>query len=293
MTATVQPPDRGTPAVTWAVEVEHLTHEYAGVAIRALDDVSLRIARGEVVGIAGQNGSGKTTLAKHLNGLLRPTRGRVVIEGTDTAGRPVQALAAQVGYVFQDPRQQLFAPTVEADLAAGPRNLGVAEAEVWERVEDAITAFGLEDLRGLHPHRIGFPMRKLVAIAGVVAMRPSILVLDEPTTGQDHATARTIGNLIARLREDGTTVVCVSHDMPLLAGVADRVFLMRGGRLIADGPPRDVFADRDALARTGLEPPQVTEISLRLRARTGAAPALAVPELATTLDGLLGPGRAT
>jgi energy-coupling factor transporter ATP-binding protein EcfA2 len=281
------------PTVPWAVEVEHLTYEYARGAIRALDDVSLRIAPGEVVGIAGQNGSGKTTLAKHLNGLLRPTSGRVVIGGRDTAGRPVQELAAQVGYVFQNPRHQLFAPTVEADLALGPRNLGFPDAEVRERVEAAISAFGLEPVRGLHPHRIGFPTRKLVAIAAVVAMRPSILVLDEPTTGQDHATARTISDLIVRLRDDGTTVVCVSHDMPLLAGTVDRLLVMWGGRLIAEGPPRELFADRDVLGRSGLEPPQVTEISLRLRTRTGAPPALAVSELAATLDGLLAPGRAT
>ena len=291
--ATLQPPDPEAPAGTWAIEVEHLTYEYARGAIRALDDVSLRIAPGEVVGIAGQNGSGKTTLAKHLNGLLRPTRGRVVVSGRDTAGRPVQELAAQVGYVFQDPRHQLFAPTVDADLALGPRNLGVPEAEVRERVDAAIAMFGLEPVRGLHPHRIGSPARKLVAIAAVVAMRPPILVLDEPTTGQDHATARTIGDLIARLRQDGTTVICVSHDMPLLAGTADRLLVMWGGRLIAEGPPREVFADRDAMARTGLEPPQVTEIALRLRARTGAPPALAVAELATTLDALLGPAPAT
>jgi energy-coupling factor transporter ATP-binding protein EcfA2 len=291
--ATLEPRDPDAPARTWAVEIEHLTHEYARGAIRALDDVSLRIASGEIVGIVGQNGSGKTTLAKHLNGLLRPTRGRVLVGGRDTAGRPVQELAAQVGYVFQDPRRQLFAPTVEADLALGPRNLAVPEAEVRERVEAAIAAFGLEPVRGLHPHRIGFATRKLVAIAAVVAMRPSILVLDEPTTGQDHATARTIRDLIARLRDDGTTVVCVSHDMPLLAGVADRLVVMQGGRRIADGPPREVFAERDVMDQTGLQPPQVTEIALRLRAWTGVPPALTVPELTTTLDGLLEPGRAT
>ncbi len=267
-----------------AVDISHLTYDYARAGVRALDDVSVQIRAGEIVGVVGQNGSGKTTLTKHLNGLLKPTSGRVAVAGVDTAGKRVQELAAYVGYVFQNPNHQLFASSVEVDLGFGPRNLGVPEDEIAERVEQAIAFFGLEAVRGQHPYRISFPMRKLVGIAAIYTMRPAIFVLDEPSTGQDHITTRKINELIGRLREEGSTVICVSHDMQLLADVADRLLVMWNGRLIADRPPRDVFADRDVMAQTKLEPPQVTEISLRLRSRTGALPALAVPELAATLE---------
>jgi energy-coupling factor transport system ATP-binding protein len=289
MTATLDAAADVPALGTWAVEIENLTHDYTRAGVRALDDVSLRIAPGEIVGVVGQNGSGKTTLTKHLNGLLQPTKGRVVVSGVETTGRRVQDLAKHVGYVFQNPNHQLFARSVEEDLAFGPRNLGVPEDEVKERVEQAIAFFGLESVRANHPYRISFPMRKLVGIAAIYTMRPAIFVLDEPSTGQDHITTRKINDLIGRLRGEGSTVVCVSHDMQLLADVADRLIVMWNARLIADRPPRDVFADRDVMAQTKLEPPQVTEISLRLRDRTGAPPALGVPELVATLEGLLAP----
>lgn len=287
MTATMDAAALVTAPQRWAVEIEHLTHDYVRAGVRALDDVSLRIAPGEIVGVVGQNGSGKTTLTKHLNGLLQPTNGRVVVSGVETTGRRVQELAKYVGYVFQNPNHQLFARSVGEDLAFGPRNLGVPEDEVKERVEQAISFFGLESVRDNHPYRISFPMRKLVGIAAIYTMRPGIFVLDEPSTGQDHITTRKINDLIGRLRGEGSTVVCVSHDMQLLADVADRLLVMWSARLIADRPPRDVFADRDLMAKTKLEPPQVTEISLRVRDATGAPPALAVRELAATLEGLL------
>ena len=289
MTATLTPAGPTDGGVTWAVEIDQLVFRYARGGVRALDDVSLRIRPGEVVAIAGQNGSGKTTLAKHLIGLLRPSGGRVLVAGRDTRATPVQALAAHVGYVFQNPNHQLFATTVEGDLAFGPRNLGVPEAEIVERVEAAIRFFGLDAVRGLHPNRIAFPMRKLAAIAAVATMEPAILVLDEPSTGQDHATIDVIGGFVRRLREKGATVVCVSHDMPLVAGIADRLVVLDHGRIIADGTPRDVFADDEVMARSRLEPPPVTQVSLRLRHRTGRPPALGVPELASLLEELLPP----
>jgi energy-coupling factor transport system ATP-binding protein len=267
------------PRATPAIRVEHLTHVYARGQVVALQDVSFMIATGEAVGIVGQNGSGKTTLAKHLNGLLKPTAGRVLIEGEETTDKRVQQLAAKVGYVFQNPNHQLFASTVEEDLAFGPRNLGLSAAEVRDRVEEAIAFFGLQAVRALHPYRISFPMRKLVGIAAIYAMRPSIFVLDEPTTGQDHVTTRIINGLIHRLRDQGATVICVAHDMPLLADVVERILVMWNGQLIADDTPRAVFADRDVMARTRLRPPQVTEIALRLDGTRGYPVALSVAEL--------------
>jgi energy-coupling factor transporter ATP-binding protein EcfA2 len=263
-----------------SIVVDHLTHVYSRGNVLALDDVSFSIARGEIVGVVGQNGSGKTTLSKHLNGLLKPTSGRVVVDGIETTDRKVQELAAHVGYVFQNPNHQLFASTVEADLAFGPHNLGLAPEEVTERVERAIEFFGLEHVRALHPYRISFPLRKLVGIAGIYTMRPSIFVLDEPTTGQDHVTTRIINTLIRRLRDEGATVLCVSHDMPLLADVVDRILVMWNAELIADESPRQVFSNAEVMQVTKLQPPQITELSLDL----GQAPALSVAELAAVME---------
>jgi energy-coupling factor transporter ATP-binding protein EcfA2 len=290
MTSTIQGrAPHGPGPAGWAVDIAHLTFQYARGGVRAVDDVSVQIRPGEVVGVAGPNGSGKTTLAKHLIGLLKPTSGRVVVGGLDTRGRQVHDLAAHVGYVFQNPNHQLFATSVEADLAFGPRNVGVAEDEIRERVDDAVALFGLQAVRGLHPYRISFPMRRLAAIAGIYTMRPAIFVLDEPSTGQDPVAVGKIRELVGRLRDEGSTVICVSHDMPLLGEVVDRVLVMANGRLVRDAPPRDVFADHAAMTAASLEPPQVTEISLRLRSWTGAAPALAVAELAATLEKVLAP----
>lgn len=275
---------RPTPGAG-AIVVDHLAHIYAAGNVIALDDVSVTIGHSEIVGVVGQNGSGKTTLAKHLNGLLKPTSGRVVVDGIDTARVRVQQLATHAGYVFQNPNHQLFASTVEQDLAFGPRNAGVPQEEVDERVEQAIAFFGLEDVRHLHPYRISFPMRKLVGIATIYTMRPKIFVLDEPTTGQDHVTTRVVNQLIHRLRNDGATVVCVSHDMPLLAETVDRILVMWGGKLIADATPREVFASGEIMRQTKLQPPQITEISLRLRSRRGRPAALTVDELAAELGG--------
>lgn len=278
-----EPAVAGSPAAADAVVVDDLTHVYSRGNVRALDRVSVRIQAGEIVGVVGQNGSGKTTLTKHLNGLLKPTSGRVTVAGIETTHKRVQELASHVGYVFQNPNHQLFASSVEVDLGFGPRNLGLNDAEVAERVERAIEFFGLHDVRRLHPYRISFPMRKLVGIAAVYTMRPAIFVLDEPSTGQDHVTTRKINELIRRLRAEGSTVICVSHDMQLLADVVDRVLVMWDGQLIADRPPRDVFADREVMRRTNLEPPQITEIALQVADRPDERPALSVDELVASL----------
>lgn len=272
-----------------AVVLDQVTHVYAHGSVRALDNVSVTIGQGEIVGIMGQNGSGKTTLTKHLNGLLKPTSGRVVVAGVETTKRRVQELAAHVGYVFQNPNHQLFASSVEVDLAFGPRNLGLAEREIEARVEDAIAFFGLAAVRKLHPYRISFPLRKLVGIAAIHTMRPDIFVLDEPSTGQDHITTLVINGLIRRLREDGATVICVSHDMQLLADVVDRVLVMWDGRIIADKSPREVFVDKKVMELTKLQPPQITEISMRLSTRAGQPPVLSVAELVDDLGPTLRP----
>jgi len=267
------------------VVVDHVSYGYSKGAVVALDDVSLTVPRGQIVGIAGQNGSGKTTLTKLLNGLLKPTGGSIVVDGMKTTQHPVQKMAAHVGYVFQNPNHQLFATTVEEELRFGPRNLGVPESELGERVAEAVEFFGLGDVLQLHPYRISFPLRKLVGIASIFTMRPTVFILDEPTTGQDHRTTSVINRLIQRLGERGDTVLCVSHDMPLLANVAERLIVMWNAKLIADDTPRSVFSDSALMTRTHLAPPQVTQLSLRIPSRAGRPAALSVDELVTDLRG--------
>ncbi|HTX78850.1 MAG TPA: ATP-binding cassette domain-containing protein [Longilinea sp.] len=251
------------------LKVENLQHVYPGGVV-ALRDVNLEIKPAEIVGVIGQNGSGKTTLVKHFNNLLKPTTGKVYFNGDDTAPLTVQQMSKNVGYVYQNPNQQLFARTVQAELEFGPRNLGVSEEEIQERCENAVEFFGLQELREKHPYRIGFPLRKLVGMASIYTMKPAVFILDEPTTGQDNITTQTVYRLIRRLRDEGATVVCVAHDMILLAEVVDRLIVMRDSLLIADGKPREIFSNHELLASTHLMPPQITELSLRMR-KNGSA----------------------
>jgi energy-coupling factor transport system ATP-binding protein len=266
------------------VVVRQAHYVYRGGVV-ALDDVTLDIPAGQIVGIVGQNGSGKTTLTKLLNGLLKPTSGSVTVNGMNTAQWPVQKMAAHVGYVFQNPNHQLFATTVEEELKFGPRNLGVPEEEIPERVSEAVEFFGLHDVLASHPYRISFPLRKLVGIASIFTMRPRVFILDEPTTGQDHRTSSVINKLIHRLGERGDTVVCVAHDMPLLADVAERLVVMWNAKVIADGTPAEVFSNREIMERTHLTPPQITQLSLRIPQRAGRQAALSVAELVDDMRG--------
>ncbi len=262
-----------------AIEVRNARYVYPQGKVVALDDVSVTVGHGELVGIIGQNGSGKTTLTKLLNGLLQPASGEVIINGNLTSGRTVQEMSAHIGYVFQNPNHQLFARTVRAELEFGPTNIGIEGDELEQRIARAVEFFGLEDVIEEHPYRVSFPIRKLVGIASIVTMEPSILILDEPSTGQDHQTTSIINNLMRRLAEQGTTVVCVSHDMPLLADVVERVIVMKDAQIIADQSPRDVFANSALMARTNLQAPQSTEIALQTVVPLGGPVALTPDEL--------------
>lgn len=265
------------------ISVRNARFVYPRGDVVALDDVSVDIPAGQSVGIVGQNGSGKTTLTKMLNGLLRPTAGTVAIDGQDSAKSSVQQLAATVGYVFQNPNHQLFATSVRAELAFGPTNLKLPKDEVTARVDEALEFFDLEEHQDSHPYRLSFPLRKLVGIASVFTMHPKIFVLDEPTTGQDHQTTTVINRLIHRLRDRGATVVTVAHDMPLLADVSERLIVMWNAKIILDGTPREVFANRDVMDVTHLTPPQITRISLAMPSRAGKPAALSVAELVAAI----------
>jgi cobalt transport protein ATP-binding subunit len=272
--AAAEPPPAPRPTGEVVVEVRGLEHRYPNGAL-ALRGVDVQVRRNEFVAVLGQNGSGKTTLVKHLNGLLQPTAGEVRVLGRDAARTPVHELAAKVGLIFQDPNSQICKTRVFEEIAFGPRNLGLPAAEVEERAREAAARLDVDHLLDRNPFTISVGDKQRVAVAGVLAMRPSILVLDEPTTGQDLRRSKDIMDLARELHRSGTTVIVITHDMTLAAEYCDRVVLMIDGVKAADGPTREVFADRELLERASLRPPQVAELGLRLGA---PAPWLTVEE---------------
>jgi energy-coupling factor transporter ATP-binding protein EcfA2 len=251
------------------IALDAVSHVYSQGAVRALDDVTLRIARGERMALIGQNGSGKTTLVKHLNGLLRPTSGRVLVGGTDAGTRSVAQLASQVGLVFQDPDRQIFSASVRSEVEFGPRNLGLRGDELRAAVDAALDAVGLSAEARTNPYDLGGSRRKLLALASVLAMRTPVLALDEPTTGQDPAGIEVVRSVIDGASADGRTVIAISHDMEFVASVFERMVVMRDGGIIADGTPASVFAETnwELLASTFLEPPLAARVGARLGLR--------------------------
>ena len=247
------------------IETHGLVHVYAG-ATRALDGIDLAIGAGERVAIVGQNGSGKSTLVRHFNGLLRPTDGRVIVDGADAAGRRVADLARTVGLAFQDPDRQIFAGRVRNEVAFGPRNLGLRGAPLEQAVDEALAATGLDKDAQTNPYDLGYSRRKLLALASILAMGTPVVVLDEPTTGQDARGLERIHRIVADLSAAGRTVVAISHDMRFVAEAFARVVVMREGRIVMDGTPAEVF-DEPAwpiLASTFLEPPLAARVGVRL-----------------------------
>ena len=233
------------------VEVRHLTHVYDDGTV-ALDDVSLRITHGESVAIIGGNGAGKSTLLLHLNGHLQPTRGDVRIGDTPLTKQTLPAIRRTVGLVFQDPDDQLFMPTVYDDVAFGPRNQGLPEEDVQRRVQDALERVGVWPLRARPPYRLSGGEKKRVAIAGVLAMAPDILVMDEPTSGLDPHARR---QLIGLLRDFRHTRIFTSHDLDMVLELCPRTIVLMQGVVKADGPTPEIFADAALLERCLLERP--------------------------------------
>jgi energy-coupling factor transport system ATP-binding protein len=248
------------------LRVEGLVHVYREGVVRALDGVDLSIAAGERVALVGQNGSGKTTLVRHLNGLLRPTEGRVAVDGVDASSLTVAQLASRVGLVFQDPDRQIFAGSVRSEVEFGPRNLGRSGAELRDAVSAALDTTGLGGEEGTNPYDLGQSRRKLLALASVLAMRTPVLVLDEPTTGQDARGVERVRGVIETVAAEGRTVIAISHDMRFVADTFERVIVMRAGRVILDGAPAGVFAEDawEALRSTYLEPPLSALVGARL-----------------------------
>jgi energy-coupling factor transport system ATP-binding protein len=248
-----------------AVEVRGVAYTYPG-GVRALDGVDLAIGPGEALAIVGSNGSGKSTLVRHLDGLLRPDEGQVWLDGSAVGRRHVAELARLVGLAFQDPDRQIFAGSVRAEVAFGPRNLGVRGADLDVRVEEALEEVGLAGFADENPYDLGYSRRKLLSIASVLAMRTPVVVLDEPTTGQDLRGIARVRAIVAGLTAEGRTVITISHDMRFVAETFGRVVVMRAGRIVLDGTPAEVFAEASwpVLAETYLEPPLAARVGARL-----------------------------
>ena len=254
------------------IRVENLTHTYGeGTPFcrSAVQDMSLAIYRGEFLGIIGHTGSGKSTLIQHLNGLLKPTSGRILLGGEDIWADPkkIRSVRFRVGLVFQYPEYQLFEETVYRDIAFGPTNMGLTGAELDRRVHDAARFAGLDEgLLQKSPFALSGGQKRRVAIAGVIAMEPEVLVLDEPSAGLDpRGREELLAHIRAYHKERGNTVVLVSHSMDEIAQNVDRIAVLSDAHVLMSGTPREVFARGDELMTAGLDVPQVTRVAMALR----------------------------
>lgn len=256
-----------------SIVIEHLNYVYmqgGPYETKALNDVSLTINDGEFIGLIGHTGSGKSTLVQHLNGLIMPSSGRVLVDGLDLADKNTdrRAIRRRVGLVFQYPENQLFEETVAKDIAFGPKNLGLDEAEIDRRVRTAMrrVALDYDKIAERSVFELSGGQMRRVAIAGVLAMEPQTLVLDEPCAGLDPRGREEILGLISDLhRESGATIVMVSHSMDDVAALAERVIVMNHGSVVMDGTPREVFAKGEELRAIGLDVPQAVELAQKLR----------------------------
>jgi energy-coupling factor transport system ATP-binding protein len=245
------------------VDIHQLTHIYKDGTV-AVHDLDLKIHRGEFVAILGQNGSGKTTLVKHLNGLLKPTSGSVTVAGLDTRKASINEMAMTVGFIFQNPDMQICKMKVYDELAFGLKNVGLSDLEVDQRVKQAAKDLEISHLLEKNPFLLSMGEKQRIAVAAVLAMRPEILVLDEPTTGQDYKRAKDIMDLAVQLHEAGQTVIVITHDMNLAAEYCDRVVIMAKGSAILDTSTREAFLAQEALLASSLRPPQATVLGTAL-----------------------------
>ena len=256
-----------------SIKIENLTHIYMkGTPFekKAIDNVTLEIKDGEFIALIGHTGSGKSTLIQHINGLLKPDSGKIIIDNVDITSKNIKLsnIRKKVGLVFQYPEYQLFEETVEKDIAFGPKNLGLGEEEINSKVKRAMNIVGLDykKYKDKSPFELSGGQKRRVAIAGVVAMEPKVLILDEPTAGLDPKGRDDIlSNIVDLHREYNMTIILVSHSMEDVAKVASRILVMHNGKCILDGEPAKVFKEIDTLESVGLAVPQVTYLVKRLR----------------------------
>jgi energy-coupling factor transporter ATP-binding protein EcfA2 len=245
------------------IQCKNLEHTYSG-GVKALDGISLEIREGEIVAIVGQKGSGKTTLAKHFNGLLMPSGGEILVHGKPTRDQGVFKLGQKVGYVFQNPDHQIFSETVFDEVAFSPRLRKLPENEIKARVSEALEAVGLAGREADDPFTLTKSGRQRVAVASVLAAKPEVLILDEPTTGLDYAEQRSMMDMVKRLNENGSTIIFITHHMWVVAEYARRVFVIKDGKMFLEGSTREVFSHGDELRAAFLRPPHFVEFSNRL-----------------------------
>ncbi|WP_292520806.1 ATP-binding cassette domain-containing protein [Methanoculleus sp.] len=247
------------------VETRDLTHVYRG-NVPALEGVNFIAERKSRIAVIGPNGAGKSTLFKHFNGILKPTSGEVLIRGEPITKENVREVRKFVGIVFQNPDDQIFSPTVEQDIAFGPTNLGLDEATVAHRVEEALHLLGIEDLRERVPHHLSGGEKKRVAIAGILAMEPQVLVLDEPTAGLDPQGVADLVAFVNRLPDEyGMTVIFSTHHLDLVAEMADYIYVMDRGSIVGAGTVEEIFARPDLLTRTRLDVPPIPKLIRSLK----------------------------
>jgi energy-coupling factor transport system ATP-binding protein len=245
------------------IRVEDLWYVYPE-GVTALRGINLSIYEGEFVAIIGQNGSGKTTLVKHFNGLLKPTKGNVIVYGVNTKNASISELAKKVGYVFQNPDHQLCNETVGKELAFGPINLGLSDKEIEERVKSVAERLGLKEVLDENPFSLSKGERQRVAVGSILTMNPDVLIIDEPTTGQDYKMSKEMMDIFKELNREGKTIIVITHDMNLVAEYAEWVIVLREGEILCEGTLKTVFTQTELLERTYLRPPQITRLALKL-----------------------------
>jgi len=258
------------------LETRELWHTYPPDVV-ALKNIDLKIYEGEFVALIGQNGSGKTTLVKHFVGLLKPTKGSVLVLGQDTKEKSAAELSRNIGLVLQNPDHQLFEQTADLEVAFGPKNLLLPKEEIDKRVDEALRLVGLEKMRTAYPFRLSFGDRRKLAVAAIYAMKPAVFILDEPTTGQDFQGRYDIVEIAKSLNEKGHTVIMITHDMELVTKYSGRTVVLGNGEVILDGPTHEVFEKPDVLQTTYLKPPQIGQMAQALHQ-------FGVPEDVITVD---------
>ncbi|MFA4935552.1 MAG: ATP-binding cassette domain-containing protein [Candidatus Methanoperedens sp.] len=242
------------------IETQNLTHVYRG-KIKALDGINFKAKPGERIAIIGANGAGKSTLFKHFNGILKPTGGEVLIKGEPISNKNILDVRRTVGVVFQDPDDQIFAPTVKQDVAFGPMNLGLPPEEIEKRVRESLETVRLTGFEERAPHHLSTGEKKKVAMAGILAMQPEVLVLDEPTAGLDPGGAIRLIKLINEMnRYLGITIITATHEVDIVPLLADRVCIMSRGKIIGDGTPLEIFSTPELIKKTHLRLPIVAQL---------------------------------
>ena len=247
------------------LEVKNIKYAYNS-EYQALKGVSLKVEQGEMVALLGKNGAGKSTLFLHLNGIYQPDEGKVFIDGEELKydKKSLLKFRQKVGIVFQNPDDQIFAPTVEEDVAFGPLNLGLPMEEVQKRVVDALARVGMSGFEKKAPHHLSGGQKKRVAIAGILAMKPEVMVLDEPTAGLDPQGVTDLTILLKELNDEGITIIISTHEVDLVPNYAKKVFVLVDGILIAEGTPKEIFSQPEILEKANLKVPIVTELFQKL-----------------------------